>query len=806
MDARTLRVLEFNRIADLLAGHATSVVGKELAHALAPATDLGLVRARQRETSEARAVLERDGSPPLGGIRDIRSAVRGAVKDLVLEPAQLLDIAGTAFAARRLRAFLTGREMTCPSLAAQGRALGDFRALEDEIGRCIDSRAEIKDRASDELARLREKARSLRATLEQRLERMIHSPQYQRMIQEPLVTVRGGRYCIPVRSEFRAEFRGIIHGASASGATVFMEPLSLVDLGNDLAQAREDEEREVRRILAALSRQVSVAADDLLATVDLLGALDLIFARAALSQAQDAAEPDLNGDGIIDLAAARHPLLTGEVVPIDLRIGEEFHALVITGPNTGGKTVSLKTVGLLSLMAQSGLHVPAKPGSRLAVFAQIFADVGDEQSIQQNLSTFSSHMAQIVEVMQAVPRSANALVLLDEIGAGTDPAEGSALAKAILTELHARGARTVVTTHYGELKAFAYAQSGIENASVEFDPESLRPTYHLRIGLPGSSNAFAIAGRLGLPADIVAAARAMLGETQTVMEDAIRGIEEAQRRLQSETAAAELERRQLQALRLDFERQLRELESKRAQILREARREASRVLNETRQQATEIIDRLQQEARRKPAGGAPPTRAQADRAAQQAQAELAHVDEHVEEALPAPPTPAPAPAPPPPPPEPALRPAKIRPGESVLVRTVGQRGTILGPADAEDLVEVQVGILKLKVRVDDLEQAPEAFEPVGPQAAKALEVPSEIHLRGMRVAEALEVLEKYLDDALLAGLTEVRIVHGVGTFAVRNAVRELLSKHPHVRGYRPGRRDEGAAGVTVAELVSPGRD
>jgi DNA mismatch repair protein MutS2 len=811
MDARTLRVLELNRIAEMLAAHATSVVGKEKALALAPATDLDLVRARQRETSQARVLLERDGSPPLGGIRDIRSAARGAVKDLVLESAQLLDVASTAFAARRLRAFLTARELTCPALAAQARGLGDFRALEEEIGRCIDSRAEIRDRASDELARLRERARSLRATLEQRLERMIRSPQYQRMIQEPLVTVRGGRYCIPVRSEFRAEFRGIIHGASASGATVFMEPLALVDLGNDLAQAREDEQREVRRILAALSRQVAVAAPELLATVELLGAFDLIFARAALSQAQDAAEPDLNRDGIIDLVAARHPLLAGEVVPIDLRVGEEFHALVITGPNTGGKTVSLKTVGLLSLMAQSGLHVPAKPGSRVAVFSQIFADIGDEQSIQQNLSTFSSHMAQIVEVMQAVPRPANALVLLDEIGAGTDPAEGSALAKAILTELHARGARTIVTTHYGELKAFAYAQPGIENASVEFDPESLRPTYRLRIGLPGSSNAFAIARRLGLTADIVAAARAMLGESQTVMEDAIRGIEEAQRRLQSETLAAERERRELQALRLDFERQLRDLESKRAQILREARREASRVLNETRQQAAEIIERLQQQARRKPGGGTPLTRAEADRTAQQAQAELTHVDARVEEALPAPP-PAPtngappAPAPPALAPEPTRRAPSIRPGEAVVVRTVGQRGTILGSADKEGMVEVQVGILKLKVRADDLEPAPEAFEPVGPQAAKALEVPSEIHLRGMRVVEAMEVLEKYLDDALLAGLTEVRIVHGVGTFAVRNAARELLSKHPHVRGYRPGRREEGAAGVTVAELVAPGGD
>ncbi|UCH33310.1 MAG: endonuclease MutS2 [Armatimonadota bacterium] len=794
MDPRTLRVLEYHRIVELLAEHATSTVGKEQTRALEPAADLDVARARQQETSEARFVLEEDSAPPLGGIRDIREVVRGAAKHQVLEPAHLLDIAGTAFAARRLRSFVLSRQDACPALAAHALGLRDFRHLEDEITHCVDSRAQVKDDASEELTRLRQRAHALHASLEQRLQRVLHNRQYERMIQEPLITVRNGRYCIPIRSEFRTEFRGIIHGSSASGATVFMEPLALVDTGNDLAEAREEEEREVRRILAGLSQGVGRAARELLETVEVLATLDAIFARAHLSQAQDACAPQLNADGVIDVVGARHPLLAGDVVPIDIRIGEGFTALVITGPNTGGKTVSLKTVGLLSLMAQSGLHVPAEPGSRLAAFKQIFADIGDEQSIQQNLSTFSSHMAQIVEVMRAVPRNANALVLLDEIGAGTDPAEGSALAKAILTEMHSRGARTVVTTHYGELKAFAYAQPGIENASVEFDPQSLQPTYHLRIGLPGSSTAFAIARRLGLPDDVVSTARSMLGETQTVMEDAIRGIEESQRRLQAERAGAERERRELQAARADFERRLRDLESKRSQILRDARREASRVLNETRAQAAEIIERLQHEARRKP------KRAEADRTAHQAQGDLARVDERVEEALPAPP-PEPAPPPPKPEPEPAQPVEKIRPGEAVIVRTVGQRGTILGPAPEEGMVEVQVGILKLKVRTEDLEQVPPSEMEPAPQLAKAGEVPPEIHLRGMRVADALEVLDKYLDDAILAGMTEVRIVHGLGTGAVRNAVREALAKHPHVHGYRQGRRDEGAAGVTIAELV-----
>jgi len=797
MDERTLRVLEFQRITELLAAHATCVVGKEKAQALEPATSLEVARGWQQETSEARALLEDDGAPPLGGVRDIREAVRGAAKDQVLEPTQLLDVAGTAFAARRLRSFVLDREEACPALAAHARRLGDFTPLEREIARCIDSRAQVKDDASDELLRLRQRARALRASVEQRLERILRNPQYQRMIQEPLITTRGGRYCIPVRSEFRGEFHGIVHGTSASGATVFMEPLSLVEPGNDLAEAREGEEREVRRIIAGLSHRVGAAGEELLATLEVLGALDLIFARAGLSGAQDAVEPQLNEDGIVDLIGARHPLLTGRVVPIDIRIGEGFTALVITGPNTGGKTVSLKTIGLLSLMAQSGLHVPAKQGSRLAVFERVFADIGDEQSIQQNLSTFSSHMSQIVEVMRRIPPRANALALLDEIGAGTDPAEGSALAKAILTRLHARGARTVVTTHYGELKAFAYAQPGIENASVEFDPLTLWPTYHLRIGLPGSSNAFAIARRLGLPEDIVSDARSMLGETQTVMEDAIRGIEESQRRLQAERAAAERERRELRGARADLDRRLRELESKRSEILKQARREASSVLNETRRQAAEIIERLQQDARRKP------RRSEADRSVGRAQTELTRADEQVERSLPAPPSAPPPPAAEPPPARPVT---EIRPGEAVFVRTVGQPGTVLGPGREEGMAEVQVGILKLEVRVQDLEQVPEPPVETKLHLDKAKQVPPELHLRGMRVAEAVEALEKYLDDALLAGMAEVRVVHGVGTGAVRDAVREVLSKHPHVRGYRQGRRDEGAAGATVAELVPSGTD
>ncbi|MBN1459226.1 MAG: endonuclease MutS2, partial [Armatimonadetes bacterium] len=500
MDARTLRVLEYDAIRQRLRAQAACSLGKDLAEQLQPASDFEEVSQLLATTTQARSLLAA-GRPPLGGVYDVRGQILNASRGGVLAERDLVDVASTAYASRRMRIYLEKTQVEAPFVSDKAKQLGAFEDIERAVEQSIDNRGEVLDTATDTLRAIRQKIRRLQDSVEHRLNAIIHSSQYRRLIQDPIVTIRNGRYCIPVRSEFKSEFRGIVHDSSSSGATVFMEPFAVVETNNGVREAQVAEEREVRRILARLSALVGDAREDLLSSLETLAQLDLIFARAALAEEMEAVRPELSRDGQIDLIRARHPLLAGRVVPIDIRVGEDFHTLVLTGPNTGGKTVSLKTVGVLVLMAQSGLHVPAAGGSRLAVFTNIFADIGDEQSIEQSLSTFSSHMTQVVKVLDAA--DGNSLVLLDEIGAGTDPAEGSALAKAVLLELLRRGSRVIATTHYGELKAFAYTQPGVENGSVEFDPVTLDPTFEVRIGTPGASNAFAIASRLGLPSEIL---------------------------------------------------------------------------------------------------------------------------------------------------------------------------------------------------------------------------------------------------------------------------------------------------------------
>ena len=790
MDARTLRVLEYEAVKSRLVALIGSTVGQELAARLRPSVDAAEIQAWQGETSEAKRVLETDPSVPLGGIRDIRAHLRTAARGGLLEPGDLQAACDTLYASRRLRRFLAGQREACPLLAARADELGEFEEIEREVARCLNDKGEVADRASGELAEIRSRMRRLHDALVSRLEAIVRAPENARRIQDPIVTIRGDRYCLSIRSEFRGEFKGIVHDASASGATLFMEPLATVDLNNDYTAARLAEREEIRRILQRLSGMVGGRADEIARSLQALAALDFIFGRARLSLQMDAAEPRLNPEGLVELVAARHPLLSGEVVPIDISVGERFTTLLITGPNTGGKTVTLKTVGLLTLMAQSGLHIPAHAESRLAIFRQIFADIGDEQSIEQSLSTFSSHMTQIVRLMRAA--RSDSLVLLDEIGAGTDPAEGSALAKAILTELHRRGCRTLATTHSSELKTFAYAVEGIENASVEFDPETLRPTYRVQIGLPGSSNAFAIAERLGLPHAVTEDARSQMGESQTALEQAIREVEETQRRLTQERLAAQALLREAGELKARYEALLADLEGNRQELLRGARRDAERLLEEMRRQAEALIESLREQARatHKPH--------EAAERIKEARAELRAIEERVAEALP---TPEP---PPPPQPEPEAPPALTRviPGQPVFVRALGKRGTVLGPPDEEGQVDVQVGLLRLRVTLEELQPAPEepSTTPAEIVARKAREVPPEIHLRGLAVDEAVYQLEQYLDDAVVAGLPRVRIIHGFGTGAVRNAALEVLRQHPQVKGYRSGGRGEGGGGVTIAEL------
>jgi DNA mismatch repair protein MutS2 len=821
MNAHSLRVLEFDAVRALLAEHAACALGRERAEALAPLTELAEVRQRQAETTEAARLLDRTGQIPLGGIRDIRASVQVASIEGMLEPSALLSVADTLAASRSLRAFLLKHEEEAPSLATVARFISEFPQIEAGVHAAIDQHGEVRDEASALLQRLRREAKVVHGRIMERLQSLLRSASHREMIQEPIITVRDDRYCIPVKSEWRSQFGGLVHDQSSSGATVFMEPTAVVELGNELRQIAIRERQEVERILRELTGRIGHAAGPINDTLAALGEIDFITARARLSQAQEAAEPlieEAHEDApALWLRRARHPLLKGEVVPIDVSLGERCRILVITGPNTGGKTVTLKTVGLLALMAQSGLHVPAESGSRLPVFSGIFADIGDEQSIQQSLSTFSGHITNIVTILAGVEACRRAgdgpaLVLLDELGAGTDPTEGAALAKAILTHLLDRGALCIATTHYGELKEFAFTREGVENASVEFDLETLWPTYRLLTGIPGSSNAFTIAARLGLPEPVIAAARALVGTDQAQLAEVIERLTLDQRAADEHRRVARRAQEDVEALRARYERDLRQLRADREETLRRARAEAERTLRAARAQAEAVreeLRRIEREARQ--AGESRQVarlRQDLTRATQKA-VELPPEEEP--ETL--------EPLPPSPPEHVRLDARPPEPGEAVWIAVLNQRGVLLARQDG-DRAQVQIGNMRTSVPYASLQRVaplPGRREPVaagarvarapaggGPAADLQLQrranISPEIHLRGQHVEEALLALDEYMDDACLAGLSPVRVVHGKGTGALKRAVWEWLRSHPNVEDFRLGEEGEGGGGVTVVRL------
>ncbi len=807
MDTRTLRVLEYDAVRQRLRACAACSLGKELAERLEPSIVPDEVRRLIAETTQARLMLDTTGRPPLGGVTDVRAQVMNAARGGVLGGQDLQDVSGALYASRRTRAYLSRLKEQAPLVAERAESLGVFQEIEEAVEAALDRRGEVLDTASDQLRSLRGRIHHLQDSIAKRLETILHTSTNARLIQDPIVTIRNGRYCIPIRSEFKGEFRGIVHDSSGSGATVFMEPFAVVEVNNELREERSAEEREVRRILAALSLKVGERGEEILHTLAALGELDLIFARAILANEQKATEPVLNTKSEINLVNARHPLLDGHVVPISLRIGEDFNALIVTGPNTGGKTVSLKTVGLLALMVQSGLHLPADSHSKMAIFRQVFADIGDEQSIQQSLSTFSSHMTQIVNVLRHADNSS--LVLLDELGAGTDPAEGSALAKAVLQELLRRNSRVVATTHYGELKAFAFTHPGVENASVEFDPATLEPTYELRIGTPGSSNAFAIAARLGLSSPLLREAAEMMGEAQVALTEVIQRAEQDQRDLADEKRKAAKARMDLENARAEYEQILADLKKQRREMLTESREEARRIVARAKQRTEELLNLLRQsvqEAREAKEAIAREAELAAKYAPPEptvvlstARAELAKISEEAREATAEVAEPEPAEAAPPPAPV-----HDLKPGDAVLVRSLRQKGSVIAPPDQHGSVRVQVGILQIHASVTDLERTREdlvtltRFVPARPLLHTPM--PAELHLRGLRVEAALYELDKYLDQAALAGHAQVRIVHGKGTGAVRTAVHDRLREHPLVKSFRLGEEGEGDSGVTVVEL------
>lgn len=787
MDSSVLHTLEFHKIRAMLAAATGSTLGREIAESLAPVSAAAEVDWRLDETQEAFDLLAAAAIVPLGGIRDIREMLQRAERGAILEPTDFVAVGSTLYAARRMKQFFADLASPVPRLAETAAAISVFRNIENAIADTIGDQGAVLDTASPELARIRREMRITQSRVKEKLDHIVHSGEFAKYLQDAIVTIRGDRYVIPVKQEYRHAFPGIVHDQSASGATVFIEPMAVVTLNNDLKQLMAAELNEIERILRQLTTQVAGAAGPLLETCRALGQIDFAFAKARLALNMRAVRSVLNTAGHVDLRQARHPLIPADaVVPIDVRLGKDFRILLITGPNTGGKTVTLKTVGLFALMTQAGLFIPAASASEMPVFAGVFADIGDEQSIEQSLSTFSAHMTNLVRILGRV--TAGDLVLIDEIGAGTDPDEGAALAMSILEYLYERGSRVIATTHYSELKTFAYARHGIENASVEFDVHTLRPTYRLQIGLPGSSKAFLISRRLGLDAAIVTRAQELIDEDYAEFDKVLTALEE-QKRLFAERQE---EARRLQQESEDLARKLAKekeaLAEKKNQILAKTQAEAERVLRRARSEAEAVIADLKAQfaaetmrerqqaidgARRRLATGLRDVRTAGDE------------EEDLPQGLPA-------------------TAATLVPGAKVYITNLGQTGTVVSVAGSE--AAVQMGIMKLTVPIANCRlvaeptAAKETRARAGVDLAKVQDASREIDIRGQTVEEAEILLDKYIDDAILAGLGEIIVIHGKGTGALKKGVRAYLKAHRAIRSTRIGEIGEGGDGVTVAKL------
>ena len=780
---RTMRVLEFTRIREMLAEGALTEAGAEKCRALVPMDDLPQVLDAQAETEEATVILHYIGGHPMAAFPDVRPALGICEKGGTLSAGMLLSVAEMLRAARAARdALVTERENT-PILRRKAEGLFTARNLEKDITDAILSEDEIADRASSELMNIRRHLRGAQDRIKEKLNQMIHSQAMQKYLQDPIITVRGDRYVLPVKAEYRSSVPGLVHDQSSSGATLFIEPMAAVEMGNELKQWEVKEQQEIARILAALSAEIAPYAESMAETVELLAELDFIFAKGLLSRRFTCVQPKMNREGWFHIIRGRHPLIAPEkVVPGTIWLGKEFTTLVVTGPNTGGKTVTLKTVGLFTLMAQAGLQVPADPGTELAVFEQVFADIGDEQSIEQSLSTFSGHMTNIVTIMREVtPRD---LVLFDELGAGTDPTEGAALAQSILTRLLHIGVRTMATTHYSELKIFALTTKGVENASVEFDVETLRPTYRLSIGVPGKSNAFEISRRLGLPENLIDAAKKLLSSDTVRFEDVIANAEYHRQVAERERQIAQEAGKETIRLRDEAEKLRREMEAKREQTLRKTREEAKRILEQARRESETVISELKKMKKNAQAG---------DGSAAELRRRLEHGIDDLSEGLRQETE------------EDSEAPKTVKPGDRVRILTLGAEGTVLAAPDEKGEVSLQAGAMKFKAALSQLRmiqtaKAPEKSTVKAKTGMMSRTVSSECDVRGMSLEEALSAVGLYLDEAVLAGLNEVFIIHGKGTGILRAGIQQDLRKNKHVKSFRRGVYGEGEDGVTVVTL------
>ncbi|WP_173915893.1 endonuclease MutS2 [Halobacillus sp. Marseille-Q1614] len=781
MNQRILQVLEYKKIIDQLTEQAASSLGKQEAASLKPSTDFEKVVRMQNETDEAAQVLRLKGNIPLGGIFDIKPSLKRSAIGGVLSALECLDIASTIYGGRQLRRFI--EDLDEPEMPILRELIGELlplSELERQIKNCIDDNGTVMDGASEKLRTIRSRIRTYESRVRDKLDSLMKSKAS--MLSDAIVTIRNDRYVLPVKQESRGSIGGIVHDQSSSGATLFIEPQAVVEVNNQLQQARVDEKREIERILSELSQAIAEEEGALRHNVDILAAVDFMFARAKLGQKMKAAMPSMNKEGRIKMKQARHPLIDPkEVVPNDIEIGTDFTSIVITGPNTGGKTVTLKLVGLFTLMAQSGLQVPALDGCELAVFEQVFADIGDEQSIEQSLSTFSSHMTNIVEILKHV--NDRTLVLFDELGAGTDPQEGAALAMSILDEVVGRKARVIATTHYPELKAYGYNREGVTNASVEFDIQTLKPTYRLLIGVPGRSNAFEISRRLGLSEDIIHTAQQQVGVDSQSVENMIASLEESTRGAERDYEEAQRKLEEAQELYDDLRAQWQQLEEKKEKLYQKAEAKAEKAIENARREAEEIVSQIR--SMKNQAGMKEHEWIEARKSLEEAQPHLAKRDGKPQ----------------------TLNTAKedkeLKPGDEVKHVTLNQQGVILEKT-GRDEYQVQFGVLKVKAKRTDLEfvkaKQPYKEKPMATVKGKAHYVKTELDLRGERYEDALNLLEKYVDDALLANYPRVSIIHGKGTGALRNAVQNYAKNHRSISSYRAGGMNEGGSGVTVLEL------
>ena len=790
MNNKTLIKLEFDKIISMLENEASSFRGKQLCRRLKPVTDLTKIDLLQEQTAAAFTRIIKKGRISFGDAAPVEESLKRLEIGGALNTAELLRICRLLSNTARAKSY--GRHDTQEDLAdcldIYFDGLEPLTPLSNEIERCIISEDEISDDASSALKHIRRSINNLNDRVHTTLSGLVNGS-LRTYLQDALITMRGDRYCIPVKAEYRSQVQGLIHDQSASGSTLFIEPMAIVKLNNDLKELYVQEQDEIRKILASLSEEAAQYIEEIRTDYRSLTDLDFIFARGALALTMRASRPILNEEGRIRIREGRHPLLDQKkVVPITVSLGDEFSLLIITGPNTGGKTVSLKTVGLLTLMGQAGLHIPAGDRSEIAVFRQVYADIGDEQSIEQSLSTFSSHMTNIVSFLKKVDD--RSLVLFDELGAGTDPTEGAALAIAILSHLHKRNIRTMATTHYSELKIYALSTPGVENACCEFDVESLRPTYRLLIGIPGKSNAFAISGKLGLPGYIIDDAKKRLSEQDVSFEDLLSDLEASRRTIEKEQAEIAAYKKEAETLKRQAVQKQEKLEEQRDRIIREANEKANAILREAKEVADETIRNFHKFGKENIS--AAEMEKERERLRKKIKDTSASASLKTNK------------------PKKTYKPSDFKLGESVKVLSMNLTGTIGSLPDARGNVTVQMGILRSQVNISDLEII-EEVSPYAPKRmnrtakskikmSKSLSVSPEINLLGKTVDEAVAELDKYLDDASLAHLSSVRIVHGKGTGALRAGIHKYLKRQKHVKSFRLGAFGEGDAGVTIAEL------